>query len=220
MGFPRSSLLAFALVAICLQSLTVSGRALSHGEGSSRSFRSEESIGERRKTLGFGPSLPHATFVTDRNVIESVLPFSILESTNDPFVAAAQFARALSGGDNDFQSNSEVVLRKDSYTDPTTGLTHAFFRQRVYGKEIVDGHLAVNVHRGRVVSFSDSVRMRLRVQPTQASYLSRLVSPWRPLVVRLSFGCAGGTMGATLRDAGRYAGPALLQRVARRAASP
>lgn len=172
MAFPKSSLLAFALVAICLPSLTVSGRALHNSEGSNKSFRSEEPVGERRKTLGFGPSLPHATFVTDQAIIDSVLPFSAIESSNDPFVTAAQFARALSGGNNDLQSNSEVILRKDSYTDPVTGLTHAFFRQRAYGKDIVDGHLAVNVHRGRVVSFSDSVRVRLRVLPTQASYRS------------------------------------------------
>ncbi len=156
MGFPRSSLLAFALVAICFQPLAVAGGALAHNDGSYKSFRTEDAVGERRKTLGFGPSLPHATFVTDPIVIESVLPSSGLKSSSDPFVTAAQFARALSGGENELLSNSEVVLRKDSYTDPLTGLTHAFFRQRVYGKEIVDGHLAVNVHRGRVVSFSDS----------------------------------------------------------------
>ena len=57
----------------------------------------------------------------------------------------------------DQEANSYRV-RKDSYTDETTGITHVYFRQVVDGVEVADGDINVNIRDGMVLSYGDSVR--------------------------------------------------------------
>lgn len=101
----------------------------------------------RRKTLSFGPVLPDAVYYTN--------PFyhaSILRSSDDPYEGARIFAEDLVGHIPD----SSFQIRKDSYTDAATGITHVYLRQYVKGIEVADGDLNVNVKDGVVLSYGDS----------------------------------------------------------------
>ena len=104
----------------------------------------------RRKTMGFGPVHPHAKFHT------TPIPFAKASFLNsNPYEVARSFVTALLreqlSGDNGF------ALRKDSYTDKATGVTHVFFRQMINGIEVSDGDINVNVKDGAVISYGDSV---------------------------------------------------------------
>ena len=112
-----------------------------------------ENGGKRRKTLGFGPDRPHAVFKSSPYDIatSSFIPQSI---SNDPFEVARVFVDDLL---RDQEANSYRV-RKDSYTDETTGITHVYFRQVVDGVEVADGDINVNIRDGMVLSYGDSVR--------------------------------------------------------------
>jgi extracellular elastinolytic metalloproteinase len=101
-----------------------------------------------RKSLSFGPVLPHAVFHTTPSQIPSFL------SSRDtcPYSVAQSFvAQLIGGGPNDF------ALRKDSYTDQNTGVTHVYFRQLVNGLEVADGNINVNVKDGVILSYGNSV---------------------------------------------------------------
>lgn len=109
-----------------------------------------ESPVTRRKTMGFGPVHPHARFHTG--------PISSAKASflnSNPYEVAGDFVKALlkeqHSGDNGF------ALRKDSYTDKATGITHVFYRQIINGIEVVDGDMNVNVKNGAVISHGDSV---------------------------------------------------------------
>ena len=111
-----------------------------------------------RKTMGFGPVHPHAKF--------QINPRSSSKAsfiTSNPYEVARTFVTTLLedqlSGDNNF------ALRKDSYTDKATGVTHAFFRQMINGIEVTDGDINVNVKDGAVISFGDSVRVVLGPTP-------------------------------------------------------
>ena len=114
----------------------------------------------RRKTMGFGPVHPHAKFHTDP--VSSPRDFF---STSDPYEVARSFVSALleeqlSGGNN-------FALRKDSYADKATGVTHVFFRQIINGIEVADGDINVNVKDGAVISYGDSVGVVLGSSPLE-----------------------------------------------------
>ena len=108
----------------------------------------------RRKTMGFGPVHPHAKFHT--NPISSPKAFF---DTSNPYEVARSFVTTLLedqiSGDNIF------AIRKDSYTDKATGVTHVFFRQMINGIEVADGDINVNVKDGAVISYGDSVSVVL-----------------------------------------------------------
>ncbi|KAL1701153.1 Fungalysin metallopeptidase-domain-containing protein [Schizophyllum commune] len=110
-----------------------------------------ENGGKRRKTLGFGPDRPHAVFKSSPYDIatSSFIPQSI---SNDPFEVARVFVDDLL---RDQEANSYRV-RKDSYTDETTGITHVYFRQLVDGVEVADADINVNIRDGMVLSYGDS----------------------------------------------------------------
>jgi extracellular elastinolytic metalloproteinase len=114
----------------------------------------------RRKTMGFGPVHPHAKFHT--NPVSS--PRASF-ATSNPYEAARNFIITLLedqlSGDNSF------TLRKDSYTDKATGVTHVFFRQMINGIEVADGDFNVNVKDGTVISYGDSVSVVLGSSPSQ-----------------------------------------------------
>lgn len=109
---------------------------------------------QRRKSLGFGPVHPHAVFRSSPYQIQTngFLPFS---SDSDPIEVARHFVEDHLAGrltpDNTF------TIRKDSYTDKNTGVTHVYVRQVVNGIEVADGDINVNVKDGVILSYGDSV---------------------------------------------------------------
>ncbi|EJF60844.1 hypothetical protein DICSQDRAFT_106906 [Dichomitus squalens LYAD-421 SS1] len=100
----------------------------------------------RRKTLSFGPVLPHATYHTN-----PVYHTSLLRS-DDPYEVARTFVEDLV---RDIPGGS-YQIRKDSYTDQATGVTHVYVRQYVNGIEVADGDINLNVKDGVVLSYGDS----------------------------------------------------------------
>ena len=58
----------------------------------------------------------------------------------------------------------EFLVRPDSYTDDTTGISHIYARQLINGLELVDGDVSINVKDGKVLSYASSVRrIRLKI---------------------------------------------------------
>lgn len=122
--------------------LAVSG-ALAHLSGNTDTVR-------RRKTLGFGPELPHAVFNTSPAQF-----FSAADARSDPIQTAAQFALNLLNKNE--QRAMTFRVRDDSYTDDNTGVTHVYLRQIINGLEVADGDMNINVKDGKVLSYGDSV---------------------------------------------------------------
>ena len=106
-----------------------------------------------RKSLGFGPVHPHAVFRSDPSTIPQT--FGSFQTEN-PLHLAQGFADGLIPPHLD--GASAFVLRKDSYTDKNTGVTHAYFRQFINGLEVADGDLNVNLKEGIILSYGNSVR--------------------------------------------------------------
>lgn len=105
-----------------------------------------------RKTLGFGPVHPHAVFHSDPlNIPQS---FGLPQGEN-PLQLAQSFAKGLVPPHLD--DVATFVLRKDSYTDRNTGITHAYLRQFINGLEVADGDLNVNIKDGIILSYGNSV---------------------------------------------------------------
>ena len=102
-----------------------------------------------RKTLGFGPDLPHARFEST-----GVHAFAAADATRDPYAVARDFLQQY----DNFQAGRAYVIRPDSYTDTATGVTHVYARQVIGGIEVANAHVNLNVKDGRVLSFGDSVR--------------------------------------------------------------
>ena len=107
------------------------------------------STSTRRKTLGFGPDLPHARFQS-----ADVRASLVVDPTKDAYAVARDF---LSQYDN-FRAGRAYVIRPDSYTDRATGVTHVYARQIIGGIEVANAHVNLNIKDGRVLSFGDSVR--------------------------------------------------------------
>lgn len=109
-----------------------------------------------RKSLRFQPILPHATFVTSLppHLINSTFKPSSFDS--EPFVIARGFLNVLLQ-DIDTESNTSYEIRNDSYTDTRTGVTHVYAKQIVHDLEVSNGLININVFRGEVISYGDSV---------------------------------------------------------------
>ena len=111
---------------------------------------------QRRKSLSFGPVLPHARFeippVADGFAALSTDPFHVARDFLNQYVDPA-VGRA-------------YTIRSDSYTDQRTGITHVYARQIVGGIEVADGHINLNIKDGRILSFGDSVRAVVQVRVT------------------------------------------------------
>ncbi|KAF8123542.1 Fungalysin metallopeptidase-domain-containing protein [Boletus edulis] len=108
---------------------------------------SPSSTVSRRKTLGFGPDLPHARFQS-----VDVRTASPVDPSKDPYAVARDFLRPY----NDFQAGRTYVIRPDSYTDRSTGVTHVYVRQVIGGIEVTNAHINLNIKDGRVLNFGDS----------------------------------------------------------------
>ncbi|TFK51601.1 hypothetical protein OE88DRAFT_1659712 [Heliocybe sulcata] len=136
------------IFAASLAAATLAGRVLAH---SPVPVDADDVPVKRRKTLGFGPVHPHATFKQVRQ--ESLAGFAPAPASvevRDPVEVATEFVRAHLGEETGF------VVRKDSYTDRATGVTHVYVRQVVNGIEVADGDINVNVKDGKVFSYGDS----------------------------------------------------------------
>ncbi|KAJ8519192.1 hypothetical protein ONZ45_g3846 [Pleurotus djamor] len=107
----------------------------------------------RRKSLGFGPEHPHAKFHASPYQIQTngFLPASI---DADPFKVATAFLDDLLS--TQLSPNNRYRIRKDSYTDSATGVTHVYVRQLVNGLEVADGDININVKDGMVLSYGNS----------------------------------------------------------------
>ncbi|CCM00201.1 uncharacterized protein FIBRA_02229 [Fibroporia radiculosa] len=103
----------------------------------------------RRKTLGFGPVHPHAVYRS-----EPIASSNFLDASGgDPYEVAQRFIHDLT---RESSPASSFVIRKDSYTDKNTGVTHIYVRQYMHGIEVADGDINVNVKDGVVISYGDS----------------------------------------------------------------
>jgi extracellular elastinolytic metalloproteinase len=123
----------------------------------------------RRKTLGFGPVHPHAKFHT------SPAPFAKASFfTSDPYDIARSFVTDLLH--NQLSEGNSFVLRKDSYTDKATGVTHVFFRQMINGIEVADGDINVNVMGDTVISYGDSVSLVIKPSLQGAYFITPVLS--------------------------------------------
>lgn len=123
---------------------TLAGGVYGHGRDSSTPLR-------RRKTLSFGPENPHAVFKSNPYQIQTT-GLSPLSSATDPYDVARLFVSDVLS-----VSNDSWKIRKDSYTDESTGITHIYVRQVVSGLEVVDGDMNLNIKDGRVLSYGNSV---------------------------------------------------------------
>ncbi|KAJ3773043.1 Fungalysin metallopeptidase-domain-containing protein [Lentinula raphanica] len=105
-----------------------------------------------RKSLGFGPTIPHAVYrsIPRQNHVNEFMPQS---SNLDPFEVARQFIDDIIGPD---QVQSSYKIRSDSYTDPSTGVTHVYVRQLLHGIEVADGNMNINIKDGKILSYGNS----------------------------------------------------------------
>ncbi len=102
--------------------------------------------------MGFGPVHPHAKFHSSPASFAKASVF-----TSDPYGIARSFVAELL--QDQLSGDNEFALRKDSYTDSATGVTHVYFRQMINALEVADGDISVNVKGGTVISYGDSVRL-------------------------------------------------------------
>ena len=114
----------------------------------------KERVGYRRKSLGFGPEHPHAVFRASPYQIQTN-GFTPTDPSMDPLDVARIFV------DDVLSTQSahglSYKIRKDSYTDKNTGVTHVYVRQLVNGLEVTDGDMNINIKDGVVLSYGTSV---------------------------------------------------------------
>ncbi len=58
---------------------------------------------------------------------------------------------------------------QDRYTSKHNGITHIYFKQQLGGIEVANGHLAINVHAGRVIHMKNSFVAELRTKAGAAT---------------------------------------------------
>lgn len=111
----------------------------------------------QRKSLGFGPSLPHAKFVTNVPPVSSWNK----RGPRDVFETAREHIRSIfslhDGGAS--VEGRDYFIREDSYTDASTGVSRIFARQIINGLPVADADINMNILDGQVISYSDSVRI-------------------------------------------------------------
>ncbi|KAJ7736721.1 Fungalysin metallopeptidase-domain-containing protein [Mycena maculata] len=129
-------------------SLAVAGLA-----GTALAHRVSDGPVQHRKSLGFGPVHKHAVYrSTPYQVVTNA--FTRMPVDSDPFQVARLFVEDILA-DQLSQSNT-YKIRKDSYTDSNTGITHVYVRQLVNGLEVSDGDMNINIKDGMVLSYGNS----------------------------------------------------------------
>ncbi|KAF7760739.1 hypothetical protein Agabi119p4_10148 [Agaricus bisporus var. burnettii] len=121
---------------------TLAGSVYGHGRDSNSPL-------PRRKTLGFGPEHPHAVFNSNLHPLQTAGFVS-----DEPLDVARLFVTDLLGPS--VSGGASWKIRKDSYTDDNTGVTHVYIRQIVNGLEVADGDMNINIKDGRVLSYGNS----------------------------------------------------------------
>ncbi|KAH8109067.1 Fungalysin metallopeptidase-domain-containing protein [Phellopilus nigrolimitatus] len=130
-----------------------------------------------RKTLGFGPELPHAVFKTSPDQFPQ--SFSAEFVKDEPMMVASAFVASLLSNDGQLTDSSSFEIRDDSYTDDNTGVSHVYFRQVINGLEVADGLINVNVKDGVVLSYGDSFyRGSVPERFSSPSVQQGLPTPW------------------------------------------
>lgn len=106
-----------------------------------------------RKTLSFGPVLPHARF--------EIEPVKTLRagSSHGPMTVAHDFLASMGHTPVDLSNapQSAYIIRNDSYLDKNTRVTHVFVEQYIGGVQVDNGNINLNIKDGRVLSYGDSV---------------------------------------------------------------
>ncbi|KAF8151674.1 extracellular elastinolytic metallo proteinase [Crassisporium funariophilum] len=113
----------------------------------------EGRVSHRRKTLGFGPEHPHAVFRSSPYQIKTN-GFTPTDPSMDPLEVARLFVEDVLL--TQVSHDSSYKIRKDSYTDKNTGVTHVYVRQLVNGLEVSDGDMNINIKDGMVLSYGTS----------------------------------------------------------------
>ncbi|KAG2066590.1 hypothetical protein BDR04DRAFT_1136631 [Suillus decipiens] len=108
---------------------------------------------QRRKSLSFGPVLPHARFDSSAHQPVPAVLFSTQDRVRvDPYEVAKTFLDSIV----DPEDGVSYVIRSDSYTDRATGVTHVYARQVIQGLQVADGNVNLNIKDGVVLSHGNS----------------------------------------------------------------
>lgn len=81
------------------------------------------------------------------------------DGPKNPYSVATRLAKHLLGYANGLApSGHDFYVRPDSYTDPSSGISHYFVRQLVNGLEVADGDLNINISpEGKILSFGSTL---------------------------------------------------------------
>lgn len=111
-----------------------------------------------RKSLSFGPNLPHAKYTTQP---KSVSAFAHAGSSSHKDREAMQALATEYATSTLGHAEGSFKVRKDSYYDETTRVWHFYLRQVVHDGaiEVADGDINVNIRDGSVISYGDSVSL-------------------------------------------------------------
>ncbi|KAJ7280229.1 Fungalysin metallopeptidase-domain-containing protein [Mycena rebaudengoi] len=121
--------------------------------GTASAHRAGDGPVRHRKSLGFGPVHKHAVYKsTPYQIITNA--FTRMRVDSDPFQVARAFVEDILG--NQLSESNTYKIRKDSYTDSNTGVTHVYVRQIINGLEVADGDMNINVQDGVVLSYGNS----------------------------------------------------------------
>jgi extracellular elastinolytic metalloproteinase len=134
-------MLSRSLVFLALLLATSSNALHSHPDGP-----------KSRKTLGFGFDKVHSRFVTLPKKPSFRNSF-IATPSRDPFEIANQFVVTFLTDNEEYSYR----IRKDSYTDSSTGVTHVYAKQTYRGLDVVDGDMNINILDGNIISYGNEV---------------------------------------------------------------
>ncbi|TKY87562.1 hypothetical protein EX895_003576 [Sporisorium graminicola] len=130
-----------------------------------------------RKSLAWGPEHSHKVFADVEAVNDaSVSKRDFTSSRQHAYAAAIHYVNAEDGPKNPYSvatrlakhllgynkglapSGHDFYVRPDSYTDPSSGISHYFVRQLVNGLEVADGDLNINISpQGKILSFGSTL---------------------------------------------------------------
>jgi len=131
---------------------TLAGNVYSHRHAAPSAH--DEAPVRHRKSLGFGPPLPHAEYHSTPYTIRTN-GFTPQDKRMCPMKVAKIFVEDVLGAS--LSPNLSYKIREDSYTDKATGVTHVYVRQLVNGLEVADGDMNINIKDGMVISYGNSV---------------------------------------------------------------
>lgn len=130
-----------------------------------------------RKSLAWGPEHAHKVFADVESTNDAALNKRDADSSRkhayaaaihyvnaedgpkNPYSVASRLAKHLLGYANGLApSGHDFYVRPDSYTDPSSGISHYFVRQLVNGLEVADGDLNINISpQGKILSFGSTL---------------------------------------------------------------